>query len=96
VVEIHIKWTHYDLAPKKVMDTVMKTRIPMMVTDEEGIVFEVVPMKFPGNGEPGVSSRIVSSPKGKKDMREKTMRFGANTLEELLIVLETCLPEVRL
>lgn len=97
MVEIVLNWLHFHGAPREVVNTVQKTRKAMVATDLTGRSWYVYPSHFPGNKEPCVGSQqIDASEEEKKNFSEsRQMTLGAETLENLLESLETCLPTVE-
>lgn len=61
-------WGEHRL-PKDIQARATDGRETVVWEDSRGYRFETSPMTFPGNGEPGCSTRVVSQPEGMKEHR---------------------------
>ena len=93
MVEIELNWIDFGGPPKNISDTVMKTGIPMITKGPDDITWKVSPCRF-SNGDMGASCETIDSPHY-KTCNDRSMTIAAPTLKNLIVVLETSLPDVK-
>ena len=68
-IEVELRGWGEHRTPKDIVERCTHGREAITWEDDRGCKFETSPMTFPGNGEPGCSTRPLSRPAGMKEHR---------------------------
>lgn len=82
------KYSSQRRIPKEIHDRVAKTRVAERWKSEDGLLFEISPFVFPGNGELGSSAKCLSENANDIWFRESKVSFEAETLYNLIVLLD--------
>ncbi len=94
MVEVALNWTHYHHAPREVVETVRQTKQSMTVTDTTGRTWLVSYLHRMN----GIMCEQLGTEEERKNLpysEKRHMTFGAESISDLLVSLETCLPSIQ-
>lgn len=80
------KYLKHRLIPKEIHDRVRETRVAEQWESEDGLLFEITPFVFPGNGELGSSAKCLN--KKNPWLSEIEISFEADSLYNLIVLLD--------
>jgi hypothetical protein len=82
------KYSKQRFIPKEIHNRVTETRIAEQWKSEDGLLFEITPFVFPGNGKLGSSAKCLDEDAKNVWFKKTLVSFKADSLYDLIVLLD--------